>query len=126
MVTGLALALIQATVPHPLPAHVVPFVLAILGLIYGGAMIDAERATDYIVVVLGAGAASATDVLTHIYVVGPYLDAMLDLLCIPLYASVVTVLATRTANRLGRTRRRGNASRADPDRRDGDAGSSGA
>ena len=77
-------------------------------------------------VVLGAGAASATDVLTHIYVVGPYLDAMLDLLCIAFYASVVTVLATRTANRLGRTRRRGDARRAEADRRDGDAGSAGA
>lgn len=126
MVTGLALALIQATVPHPLPAHVVPFALAILGLIYGGAMIDAERATDYIVVVIGVGAASATDVLMHIYIVGPYMDAMLDLLCIAFYASVVTVMATRTVNRLGRSRHRGDARRADPDRGDGHTGSRGA
>ena len=39
----------------PFPAHVAPFVLALLGLIYGGTMIDAERATDYVVVVIGAG-----------------------------------------------------------------------
>lgn len=117
----LALALIQATVPHPFPAHVAPFMLALLGLIYGGAVIDGERATDFIVVVIGVGAASATDVLSYIYVLGPYLDAMLDQLCIALYASVVTVLATRTANRLGWKRRGSDPQPAGLEGRDGGA-----
>ena len=118
-VTGiavLAIAFVEAVVPHPFPAHVAPFVLALLGLIYGGTMIDAERATDYVVVVIGAGAASATDALANIYVVGPPLDAMLDQACIALYASVVTVLATRAVNRLGWAKRPPDSPAAAPGR----------
>ena len=105
MVAGLVLALFEAVVPHPMPPHVVPFVLAMLGLLYGGTLIDAESASDYLVVVIAVGGAGATDALSHIYFVGVYFDAMLDLLCISLFASAVSVLATRTMHRLGRSKR---------------------
>lgn len=104
MITGVALALFEAVVPHPMPQHVVPFVLTILGLLYGGTLIDAENASDYLVVVIGVGAAAYTDALAHIYVVGVHLDAMLDVLCISLFSSAVSILAARAAHRLGRSR----------------------
>ena len=101
IVSGLALALFEAVVPHPMPPHVVPFVLAMMGLLYGGTLI----ATDYLVVVIAVGGAAATDALSHIYFVGAHIDAMLDLLCISLFSSAVSVLATRTIHRLGRSKR---------------------
>ena len=112
IVTGLVLALFEAVVPHPMPPHVVPFVLAILGLAYGGMLIDAENASDYLVVVIAVGGAAATDALSHIYLVGTYLDAMLDLLCISLFTSAVTILSTRTMHRLGRSK--GDSSAPEP------------
>lgn len=105
IVTGLVLALFEAVVPHPMPPHVVPFVLAILGLLYGGMLIDAENASDYLVVVVAVGVAAATDALSHLYLVGVHMDAMLDLLCISLSTSAVSILATRTMNRLGPSKR---------------------
>jgi hypothetical protein len=75
-------------------------VIVILGIIYGFMGIDAENATDFLVVTIAVGAAAGADVLSNIPQIGMYLDAMLDPASSALYASVVSILIVRTVNRL--------------------------
>ena len=97
---GLSLALIAALWPQLLPEQFVSFVLVLCGLLYGSVVIDSEAATDYLVVVIAAGGAAAMDVLAVIPVIGPSMDALLDVLLYAMYASAVAVLASRTWRRL--------------------------
>lgn len=74
--------------------------IVVLGIVYGGVGVDAEDATDYLVVTIAVGAAAGADVLSTIPVIGASLDAILDPASSALYASVATILAKRTLNRL--------------------------
>ncbi len=74
--------------------------LALLGLAYAAVAIDAEDATAFLVVTLAVGAAAGADVLSHIHVVGEYLDAIVDQITVALYAGVITILAVRAYNRI--------------------------
>lgn len=103
---GLLLSLLHAVAPDLLPAGWALGAIVLLGLIYGGTAIDPENATDYIAVVLAATAASATDTLSHLPLIGYYMDAVLDNVATGILASTVTVLASRTVSRLTRRRKR--------------------
>ena len=99
-VAGLALSLLDAVVPDLLPHGWALGGIVLLGLAYGGLVIDSENATDYLVVVLAASAAAVGNVLTHLPFVGTLMDAVLDNVVTGLLASAVTVLANRTTHRL--------------------------
>ena len=77
-----------------------PLVLVVLGLAYAALEVDAENATDVLVVAVAAGAASGADVLSKIPAVGMYLDGILDGVVVALYAGVATVVALRLVNRI--------------------------
>ncbi len=94
------LAIVQALAADAVPAGIVPLVLVVLGLVYGGMALDAEDATAYLVLALAVGAAASTDVLSNIQQVGGHLDAIVDGVSTSLYAGVVTVLAKRALNRV--------------------------
>ena len=94
------LAILQGLAPDAVPGGLVPLALVVLGLVYAAVAIDAEDATAYLVVTLAVGAAAGANVLSHIQVIGGPLDAILDQVSTALYAGVITVLATRTFNRL--------------------------
>ena len=81
-------------------AEIVMLLLAVAGVVYGIVGVDAEDATAYCVVALAVGAAAHADVLSHIHVVGAYLDAILDPAVVALYSGVASILAMRTYNRL--------------------------
>ncbi len=74
--------------------------IVVLGIIYGFTGVDAENATDYLVVTIAVGAAAGADVLSNIPAIGANLDAMLDPASSALYASVVSILIVRTVNRI--------------------------
>lgn len=94
------LAILQGLAADAVPGGIVPLVLVVLGLAYAAMAIDAEDATAYLVLTLAVGAAAGADVLSHIPVIGAPLDAILDQAGTALYAGVVTVITTRTINRL--------------------------
>ena len=75
-------------------------IIVLLGIIYGFTGVDAEDATDYLVVTIAVGAAAGADVLSNIPGIGATLDAILDPASSALYASVVSILIMRTINRL--------------------------
>ena len=74
--------------------------MVLLGIVYGFTAIDAEDATDFLVVTIAVGAAAGADVLSNIPGIGAYLDAILDPVSSALYASVVAILIMRTVNRI--------------------------
>jgi hypothetical protein len=74
--------------------------IVLLGIIYGFMGVDAENATDFLVVTIAVGAAAGADVLSNIPAIGSALDAMLDPASSALYASVVSILIMRTVNRI--------------------------
>lgn len=94
-----ALAVIHGLAPD-IAAEVMLLLLALSGLAYAAVAIDAEDPIAFLVVTLAVGAAAQADVLSHIYVVGGYLDAIVDAVVVALYAGVITVLVLRAYNRL--------------------------
>ncbi len=94
------LAIVEGLAPNAIPTEIVALLLAILGLVYAAMAIDAEDATAYLVVTLAVGGAATMDVMSHIHVVGSYLDAIVDQASIALFAGVITILAVRVLNRL--------------------------
>lgn len=102
LIVGLALiaAVVQGLWPGVVPENILPLALVILGLAYGAVALDAEDATGYLVLAIAVGAASGAEVMTHIHVVGGYIDAIVAQLAVALYAAVVAVLAIRTWNRI--------------------------
>ena len=94
------LAIIQGLAADAIPEGIVSIVLVVLGLVYGWMAVDAEDATAYLVVALAVGAAAGADVLSHIQVIGAYLDAIVDPISTALYAGVITVFAKKVINRL--------------------------
>ncbi len=79
---------------------IIMILIVLLGIVYGFMEVDAEDATDYLVVTIAVGAAAGADVLSGIPAIGMSLDAMLDPASSALYASVFSILIIRTINRL--------------------------
>ena len=101
-IVGLTLlaAIVQGVAPEVGMMVMLPLVLVVLGLAYAALEVDAENATDVLVVAVAAGAASGADVLSMIPAVGMYLDGILDGVVVALYAGVATVVALRLVNRI--------------------------
>ena len=102
VIVGLTLlaAIVLAVAPAANTGNALGVLLVLLGLAYAYVAIDAEDATNYLVVVLAVGAASGADVLSAIPAVGMYLDGILDGLTTAFYASVATIVGVRAVNRL--------------------------
>ena len=79
---------------------VMMLLIVVLGVVYGFTGVDAEDATDYLVVTIAVGAAAGADALSAIPAIGASLDAMLDPASSALYASVASILVIRTVNRI--------------------------
>lgn len=94
------LAIIEGLAGAMVPGGMLLLLIVILGIIYGFTGVDAEDATDYLVVTIAVGAAAGADVLSNIPGIGATLDAMLDPASSALYASVVSILIMRTINRI--------------------------
>jgi hypothetical protein len=92
------LAIIQGLAADAIPMGIVPLVLVLLGLVYGGMAVDAEDATAYLVVALAVGAAGDANVLSNIQGIGASLDAIVDPISTALYAGVIAILVTKAAN----------------------------
>ena len=103
---GIVAAFLHAVLPGLVPFGIAPTAVVLLGLAYGAVAVDAEDATDYLVVVVAVVVAASTDVFADVHVVGAYLNAMLDQVANGLGASAVTVLAERAVNRIGYSTRR--------------------
>ena len=101
-IVGLTLlaAIVMAVVPDPAMGGMLSILLVVLGLVYAALEVDAENATDGLVVAVAAGAAAGGDVLSLIPAVGMYLDGILDGVVVALYSGVATVVALRLVNRI--------------------------
>ena len=94
------LAIIHGLAGAMVPSGIIPLVVVSLGVIYGFIGIDAEDATDYLVVTIAVGASAGANVLGNIPAVGGHLDAIVDPISMALYASVFSIIVTRIVNRL--------------------------
>jgi hypothetical protein len=99
---SLLLAVVETLAPGALlSSMVVMMALAILGLLYGHMAIDAEDATGYLAVTIAVGAASGMEVLSNIPAVGSYLDGIMKMVSVVLYAGVASILVKRVKARVG-------------------------
>ena len=94
------LAIVEGLAGGMMPAGALMIVIVLLGIVYGIVGVDAENATDYLVITIAVGAAAGADVLSNIPTIGASLDMILDPASSALYASVASILAVRTWNRL--------------------------
>jgi hypothetical protein len=94
------LAIVQGLAPDLDTVGIVPIVLVVLGVTYAVMGVDADNPTTVLVVAIAVGAASGAQVLSHIPMVGSYLDAIVASLSMALYASVIGVLTMRIVNHL--------------------------
>ncbi len=93
-------AIVKAFAPNLEDQGALGIILVLAGLVYGATAVNAEDATDYLVVAVAASVAAGADVLGAIPGIGGYLDAIIDQISMALIASVATVLAVRTINRI--------------------------
>ena len=93
-------AIIEGLAPGVVPENLLPLALVVLGLVYGAMVVDAEKATHFLVATLAVGAAAGADVLGNIHVIGGYLDGIIDQMAIALYGAVASILVVGTWNRL--------------------------
>lgn len=102
IIVGLSVlvAIVLAVAPDVDTMGILSIALVVLGVAYALVNINAEDATNFLVVVIAAGAAAQADVLSAIPAVGMQLDAIIDGLITALYSSAITVLIVRTVNRL--------------------------
>lgn len=100
LVLALIAAILEGLWSGLVPQNLLPLALVVIGLIYAGMTIDPEDAGAYLIVVIAFGAASASDVLGHIHVIGGYLDAIMDQLVVAAYAGVFSVVSLRIWSRL--------------------------
>ncbi|MCY4129357.1 MAG: hypothetical protein OXG15_08975 [Gammaproteobacteria bacterium] len=102
IIVGLAAlaAIVEGVAPGVVPENILPLALVVLGLIYGAMCVDAEDATNFLVVTLAVGGAAAANALDSIHVVGSYLDGILDAQALALWGAVASILVIRIWNRL--------------------------
>ena len=96
----LLISIVHGVAPDLIPENILPLALVILGLVYGAMAIDAEDATNFLVLTIAVGGAAAADALNNIHMVGGYLDAILGANAIALWSSVASILVIRAWNRL--------------------------
>ena len=92
------LALAEGFAPGMVP--MAGLLIVLVGIVYGAMAVDAEDATAYMVVALGAAGAAGADVLNHIPAVGMQLDMVLGGLSMALWGGAATVVIMRTVNRI--------------------------
>ena len=102
IIVGLAAlaAIVEGVAPGVVPQNILPALLVILGLIYGAMAVDAEDATDFLVLTLAVGGAAYANALGSIHVIGGYLDGILDAQALALWGAVASILVIRIWNRL--------------------------
>ena len=93
-------AIVEGLWSGGVPQDILPLALVVLGLAYGFVCLDAEDATGYLALAIAVWAASSSDVLDNIHVIGPFLDDIVDQVNVALLGAVVAVLVVRTWNRL--------------------------
>lgn len=100
LAVGVLIAIVHGLAPDLVPNNILPLVLVLLGLVYGITAIESENATDFMVLVIAVVAVSQTDILSHIHVIGPHLDAIWDAYAIPVGGAVVPIALLRVYHRL--------------------------
>ena len=93
-------AIVKAFAPDLQDQGALGIILVLAGLVYGATAINAEDATDFLVVAVAASVAAGADVLGAIPGIGGYLDAIIDQISMALAAAIATILAVRTVNRI--------------------------
>ena len=94
------LAIVKAFAPDLQDAGVIGIVVVVAGLAYAALAVNAEEATDYLVVAVAVAIAAKANVLGAIPGIGDQLDAIVDTISMALTAGIITVLAVRTINRV--------------------------
>ena len=94
------LAIVKAVAPDLQDAGVIGIIVVVAGLAYAAMAVNAEEATDYLVVAVAVAIAAKANVLGAIPGIGGHLDAIVDTISMALTAGIVTVLAVRTINRV--------------------------
>lgn len=102
IIVGLAAlaAIVEGVAPGMVPENILPLALVVLGLIYGALSVDAEDATNFLVVTIAVGGAAYSNALDNVHVIGAYLDRILDAQAIALWSAVASILVVRIWNRL--------------------------
>lgn len=100
LVLALIAAIVEGLWSGMIPQNLLPLALVVIGLIYAGMSVDPDDAGAYLIAVIAFGAASGSNVLGHIHVIGGFLDAIMDQLVIAAYAGVFSVVALRIWNTL--------------------------
>ena len=93
-------AIVKAFAPNLEDGDALAIILVLAGLVYGATAVNAEEATDFLVVAVAASVAAGANVLDAIPQIGGSLDGIIDHISTALTAAVVTVLAVRTVNRI--------------------------
>lgn len=93
-------ALLKAFAPNLEDGGALGIVLVIAGVVYAATDINAEEATDFLVVAVAASVAAGADVLGAIPGIGGHLDIIIDQISVALSASIGTILIMRVVNRI--------------------------
>ena len=94
------LAIVKAFAPDLQDAGAIGIIVVVAGLAYAAVAVNAEEATDYLVVAVAVAIAAKANVLGAIPGIGGHLDAIVDTISMALTAGIATVLAVRTINRI--------------------------
>ncbi len=94
------IAIVEGLAPGVVPMAILPLALVVLGLVYGVMCVDAEEPVAYLAVAIALAAAGGADVLSHIHVIGMYLDAIVDQIAVVLLSGAVTIMVMRAWTRL--------------------------
>ena len=78
-----------------IPEGILPLALVVIGLVWGAVCLEEDKRMAFMVLAVALGGAATANVLTHVHVVGVYLDTIVDALSIALYAGVVAAYAMR-------------------------------
>lgn len=97
---GVIAALVHGLAPGVVPENILPLALVVIGLVYGATEIDAEDATNFLVVAIAVGGLAMHGALSNIHVIGSYLDSIVDAMSISLWSAVASILVIRIVNRL--------------------------
>lgn len=95
---GTLIGLLMGFAPGVVP--MASLLMVLIGIVYAVMNVDAEDATNYLVVAIAVGGMTGADVLSHIPAVGMQLDMAFDALATAMWAGVATVAATRLFNRI--------------------------
>ena len=94
------LAIVKAVAPDLQDAGVIGIIVVVAGLAYAAVAVNAEEATDYLVVAVAVAIAAKANVLGAIPGIGGHLDAIVDTISMAMTAGIITVLVVRTINRV--------------------------